>query len=282
MKKIFVAALLIALCMTLFLAAGCGSQTGDSTPGSGTEETTGTETDTAVETGAGSDSGSKGSPEPTGGLPAWAPDPQADPPPSLQPWAREAQDKSKTLADLTENTIQATITMEDGGEIVLELYPDLAPQAVRNFVYLARLGFYDGLKFHRIMAGFMIQGGCPDSTGSGNPGYSIWGEFALNGFKNELAHKPGIVSMARSQNPYYNSAGSQFFIVHGRADFLDGEYAAFGAVISGMDVVDKIAGTPNSGDNGKVAPENMPVIKSIVIDDDIELPEPEKIPRAAR
>ena len=174
-----------------------------------------------------------------------------------------------------ENTIQATITMEDGGVIVLELYPNLAPQSVCNFVYLARQGFYDGLKFHRIMKGFMIQGGCPDGNGTGNPGYSIKGEFEENGFKNDLSHTRGVVSMARSQ--IFDSAGSQFFIVHGDSDFLDGSYAAFGKVISGMDVVDRLAATPNSGGNGAVAPSDMPVIKTITIDDDIELPEPDKL-----
>jgi len=183
------------------------------------------------------------------------------------------------MAELKENTIQATITMEDGGVIVVELYPDIAPQSVRNFVHLARLGFYDGLKFHRIMSGFMIQGGCPEATGSGNPGYSIWGEFKSNGFTNNLKHTRGVLSMARGGDPYYNSAGSQFFIMHAASSHLDGDYAAFGFVTSGMDVVDKIAKTPVLNNNGKVAPENMPVIKSIVIDDDTELPEPEKLPR---
>ena len=173
------------------------------------------------------------------------------------------------------NTIRASITMDDGGVIVLELYPDLAPQTVRNFVYLARKGFYDGLKFHRIISGFMIQGGCPDGNGSGGPGYSIKGEFAENGFTNGLKHTRGIISMARAPEP--DSAGSQFFIMHGSAATLDGLYAAFGKVISGMDVVDKIAATPNDGANGSVADANKPIIKSIVIDNAVELPEPEKL-----
>jgi peptidyl-prolyl cis-trans isomerase B (cyclophilin B) len=172
-------------------------------------------------------------------------------------------------------TIQATIKMEDGGVIVLALYPDLAPQTVRNFVYLARKGFYDGLKFHRIISGFMIQGGSPDGSGSGGPGYRIKGEFTENGVVNGLTHTRGVISMARTPEP--NSAGSQFFIMHGNAPNLDGLYAAFGRVISGMDVVDKIAGTPNDGENGSVADSDKPVIKSITIDDDIELPEPEKL-----
>ena len=176
-----------------------------------------------------------------------------------------------------ERTIQATITMEDGGVIVVELYPDLAPQSVRNFVYLARDGFYDGLKFHRIIKGFMIQGGCPLGTGTGNPGYSIKGEFEDNGFTNDLSHTRGVLSMARANDP--DSAGSQFFIVHGDSKFLDGSYAAFGQVTSGMDVVDRLAETPVTDNNGSVAAKNMPVIKSITIDDNIELPEPIRLDR---
>jgi len=177
----------------------------------------------------------------------------------------------------TPGTIQATITMEDGGIIELELYPDVAPQSVRNFVYLARQGFYDGLRFHRIISGFMIQGGCPNGSGTGNPGYSIHGEFKQNGFENDIKHVRGVLSMARAAAP--NSAGSQFFIVHANSPNLDGQYAAFGRVVSGMDVVDRIAATPNNGPNGSVAAANMPVIKTITIDSDIELPEPEKLPR---
>jgi peptidyl-prolyl cis-trans isomerase B (cyclophilin B) len=180
-----------------------------------------------------------------------------------------------SVAGLTANTIRATITMEDGATIVLELYPDLAPQSVCNFVYLARQGFYDGLKFHRIMKDFMIQGGDPEGTGGGGPGYSIKGEFSSNGFTNDLKHTRGVLSMARSND--YNSAGSQFFIMHADYPSLDGAYAAFGRVISGMDVVDKLADTPNSGPNGAVAEEDKPVMKSITINDDIELPEPDMI-----
>ena len=171
--------------------------------------------------------------------------------------------------------ITATIVMDDGGEIVVELYPDIAPQSVYNFVSLARSGFYDGLKFHRIMKGFMIQGGDPVGNGTGGPGYSILGEFSENGVKNDLKHTRGVISMARSNA--YNSAGSQFFIMHDDSAGLDGKYAAFGRVISGMDVVDRIAETPNSGPNGAVAEDDKPVIKSITINSDIELPEPDKI-----
>lgn len=137
--------------------------------------------------------------------------------------------------------IHAAITMEQGGEIKLELYPDLAPITVQNFVDLANKKFYDGLIFHRVISGFMIQGGDPTGTGMGGPGYTIKGEFASNGVKNPISHERGIISMARSQSP--NSAGSQFFIMHAAARYLDGQYAAFGKVIEGMDVVDRIAST---------------------------------------
>ena len=132
-----------------------------------------------------------------------------------------------------------TITMKDGGVIKAELYPDIAPISVDNFVKLAGNGFYNGLIFHRVIPGFMIQGGCPDGTGMGGPGYTIKGEFASNGVKNDLKHVRGVLSMARAMDP--DSAGSQFFIMHETSPHLDGDYAAFGKVIEGMDVVDKIA-----------------------------------------
>ena len=132
-----------------------------------------------------------------------------------------------------------TIEMEDGGKITVELYPEVAPNTVNNFISLVTKGFYDGLIFHRVIPGFMIQGGCPDGTGMGGPGYCIKGEFFFNGIKNDLRHKRGVLSMARSSSP--NSAGSQFFIMHQDAKHLDGQYAAFGKVTSGLDVVDAIA-----------------------------------------
>ena len=134
-----------------------------------------------------------------------------------------------------------TIEMEKVGVIRAELYPGIAPNTVANFVSLVQSGFYDGLIFHRVIPGFMIQGGCPEGTGMGGPGYCIKGEFFFNGFKNEIRHKRGVLSMARSSSP--NSAGSQFFIMHQDAKHLDGQYAAFGKVTSGMDVVDAIAKT---------------------------------------
>ena len=137
---------------------------------------------------------------------------------------------------------QVTITMENGEEIHLELYPDVAPITVANFVDLANSGYYDGLIFHRVINGFMIQGGDPNGDGTGGPGFTIKGEFSANGFKNDLKHTRGVLSMARSMMP--NSAGSQFFIMHQNAPHLDGQYAAFGKVIEGIEVVDQIAATP--------------------------------------
>lgn len=160
-----------------------------------------------------------------------------------------------------ENTVKARIVMESGGVIDLELYPDIAPITVENFENLCEKGFYDGLTFHRIISGFMIQGGDPNGNGTGGPGYSIKGEFEQNGVENGIKHERGVISMARSQD--YDSAGSQFFIMHDDADYLDGAYAAFGKVVSGMDVVDEIAGTPVSYDGQ--TPLEPPVIKSIEI-----------------
>lgn len=134
-----------------------------------------------------------------------------------------------------------TFEMENGGVIKAELYPEIAPNTVNNFVSLVSKGFYDGLIFHRVIRGFMIQGGCPDGTGAGGPGYSIKGEFKQNRFDNNLKHEPGVLSMARTMAP--NSAGSQFFIMHQNSPHLDGAYAAFGKVIEGMDVVNAIAET---------------------------------------
>ena len=132
-----------------------------------------------------------------------------------------------------------TITMENGDVMKAELYPEVAPNTVNNFISLVKKGYYDGLIFHRVIRGFMIQGGCPQGTGMGGPGYSIKGEFSQNGVKNDLKHTEGVLSMARSMMP--NSAGSQFFIMHKDAPHLDGAYAAFGKITEGMNIVDKIA-----------------------------------------
>ena len=165
-----------------------------------------------------------------------------------------------------------TITMENGDVIKAELYPDIAPNTVNNFISLVKKGFYNGLNFHRIINGFMIQGGCPEGTGMGGPNYSIKGEFSQNGFKNDLKHTEGVLSMARSMRP--DSAGSQFFIMHKVAPHLDGAYAAFGKVIEGMDVVNKIATTRTTYGDRPVKEQKM---ASVTVDTfGIDYPEPEK------
>ena len=166
-----------------------------------------------------------------------------------------------------------TIEMENGDIIKAELYPDIAPNSVKNFISLINKGYYDGLIFHRVIAGFMIQGGCPDGTGMGGPGYSIPGEFSQNGFKNELKHTRGVLSMARSMFP--DSAGSQFFIMHKNAPHLDGAYAAFGKVTEGMDAVDRIAETRV---NMQDRPLNPQVMKKVTVETFGEnYGEPEKV-----
>lgn len=162
------------------------------------------------------------------------------------------------------------IEMENGGRITLEMDRDAAPNTVKNFLYLASNGFYDGLEFHRVISGFMIQGGCPDSTGMGGPGHSIKGEFAANGFNNPLKHKRGVISMARSMNP--NSAGSQFFIMHADAPHLDGQYAAFGRVTDGMDVVDEIASVSTDGYDRPMFSMKMKSVK-VINEGEIEKPD---------
>lgn len=144
-----------------------------------------------------------------------------------------------------------TIQMENGKEIKIELYPDIAPVTVENFTKLVKQGFYDGLIFHRVIPGFMIQGGCPDGTGMGGPGHNIKGEFRANGVENNLKHSRGVISMARSGSP--NSAGSQFFLMHADSPHLDGQYAAFGKVVEGLDVIDEIAAVATDrGDRPRV------------------------------
>ena len=155
-----------------------------------------------------------------------------------------------------------TIEMQNGDIMKAELYPEVAPNTVNNFVSLVKKGYYDGLIFHRVINGFMIQGGCPDGTGMGGPGYEIKGEFSNNGVKNDISHVRGTISMARSTDP--DSASSQFFIVQSDSTYLDGDYAAFGHVTSGMDIVDKICkdAKPSDG-NGTIAKDQQPVIESI-------------------
>ncbi len=164
-----------------------------------------------------------------------------------------------------------TITMENGDVIKAELYPEIAPNTVNNFISLIKKGFYDGLIFHRVIYGFMIQGGCPDGTGMGGPGYDIKGEFAYNGFKNDLKHTEGVLSMARAMHP--DSAGSQFFIMHKNSPHLDGQYAAFGKVIEGMDAVNKIAETDVDYNDRPLETQRM---QSVTVDTmGVDYPEPE-------
>lgn len=173
------------------------------------------------------------------------------------------------MADITPIV---TIEMDSGKKIVVELYPKVAPNTVNNFVSLVNKGFYDGTIFHRVIPGFMIQGGDPQGTGMGGPGYGIKGEFASNGFKNDLKHTEGVLSMARSQSP--NSAGSQFFIMTATSPHLDGQYAAFGKVTEGLDVVQEIVNQPR---NRQDRPDTPQVMKKVTVDTfGVTAPEPEK------
>lgn len=165
-----------------------------------------------------------------------------------------------------------TITMKSGDTIKAELYPEIAPNTVNNFISLINKGFYDGLTFHRVIFGFMIQGGCPEGTGMGGPGYSIKGEFSANGFKNDLKHSEGVLSMARSRMP--DSAGSQFFIMHHPALHLDGQYASFGKVVDGMEVVKEIAKSRTDAMDKPLEPQ---IIEKMTVNTfGVEYPEPEK------
>ncbi|MCR4897536.1 MAG: peptidylprolyl isomerase [Lachnospiraceae bacterium] len=167
-----------------------------------------------------------------------------------------------------------TITMENGGVIKAELYPEIAPNTVNNFLSLIGKGFYDGVIFHRVIEGFMIQGGDPEGTGMGGPGYCIKGEFSQNGFPNDLKHTPGVLSMARTNIP--DTAGSQFFIMHKNSPFLDGSYAAFGKVIEGMEVVEAIATTATDGND---RPKEVQKMKSVTAETfGVTYPEPETLP----
>ena len=165
-----------------------------------------------------------------------------------------------------------TITMENGDVMKAELYPEIAPNTVNNFISLIQKNFYDGVIFHRVIRGLMLQGGDPEGTGMGGPGYHIKGEFSNNGFKNDLKHTPGVLSMARTMIP--DSAGSQFFIMHQTSPHLDGEYAAFGKVIEGMDIVNKIAEMPTDYRDRPLEDQKM---KSVTVETfGVEYPEPEK------
>ena len=165
-----------------------------------------------------------------------------------------------------------TFKMKDGGVIKAELYPEIAPNTVKNFVSLVKHGFYDGLIFHRVIPGFMIQGGCPDGTGMGGPGYSIKGEFTRNAFKNELKHTKGVLSMARTMA--FDSAGSQFFIMTADAPHLDGQYASFGKVIEGMDVAERIVNVDRDYNDKPLADQ---VMESVTVENADNMEEPETL-----
>ena len=166
-----------------------------------------------------------------------------------------------------------TFEMENGDIMKAELYPEIAPNTVNNFISLVQNGFYDGLIFHRVIRGFMIQGGCPDGTGMGGPGYTIKGEFSHNGFANDLRHTEGVLSMARAMHP--DSAGSQFFIMHKNSPHLDGAYAAFGKITEGMDIVNKIAETATDYSDRPLEEQKM---KKVTVDTmGVEYPAPERV-----
>jgi peptidyl-prolyl cis-trans isomerase B (cyclophilin B) len=181
--------------------------------------------------------------------------------------------KKRGIIIMSEKNPIVTIEMENGELIKVELYPEIAPNTVNNFLSLVKKGYYDGLIFHRVIANFMIQGGCPQSMGTGGPGYGIKGEFKLNGFQNDLAHDEGVISMARSASP--NSAGSQFFIMHKKSPHLDGQYAAFGKVIEGMDTVNKIAVTMTDFSDRPREDQRMKKVTAETFG--VEYPEPEKM-----
>ena len=166
-----------------------------------------------------------------------------------------------------------TITMQNGSVMKAELYPSVAPNTVNNFISLIQKGFYNGLTFHRVIRGFMLQSGCPDGTGTGGPGYHIKGEFSQNGFANDLKHTEGVLSMARAMHP--NSAGSQFFIMHKAAPHLDGSYAAFGKITEGMDVVNTIAECMTNYNDKPIQPQ---IMQSVTVDTfGVDYPQPEKV-----
>lgn len=190
-----------------------------------------------------------------------------------------SSDEKNEEPEFTSGNPVATITVKDYGTMKVELYYDKAPNTVLNFISLANKGFYDGLTFHRIYAGFMIQGGCPEGNGTGDPGYSIKGEFSSNGFDNDLVHERGVISMARSNDP--DSAGSQFFIMHQDSPHLDGQYAAFGKVIEGLEVLDAIAEsevTINMSSGEMSTPVKPVIIESVTVDTHgVDYAEPETL-----
>ena len=196
-------------------------------------------------------------------------------------WLYTSQTDFATISDKISNLTRGrimnnpivTFEMESGDIFKAELYPEVAPNTVNNFISLVNKGFYNGLIFHRVIKGFMIQGGCPEGVGTGGPGYKIKGEFSMNGFKNELKHTPGVLSMARAMHP--DSAGSQFFVMHKTSPHLDGQYAAFGCVTEGLEVVNAIACTRTTWGDKPVKPQ---VMKKVTVETfGVTYPEPETV-----
>ncbi|WP_046225665.1 peptidylprolyl isomerase [Paenibacillus dauci] len=243
----------VLVCAALFLIiAGCGNNNGTS---SSTTGQTGTSNSTET-------NGTTGSTGTTGDQSGSTATDTAQTP--------SATDNSADFKQANDPIV--TVEMDDGQKIEIELYPKAAPNSVNNFISLVKKGFYDGLTFHRVIPGFMIQGGDPKGDGTGDPGYSIPGEFQANGVQNDLKHTAGVLSMARSDDP--NSAGSQFFLMVADAPHLDGGYAAFGKVISGMEEVNKIVNLPK---DMKDKPNTPPVMKKVTVDTKgVDYPEPEK------
>ncbi|WP_239616257.1 peptidylprolyl isomerase [Cohnella mopanensis] len=227
-----------------------------------------------IVTGCGAKEKARNSTDPTAstGAAASTPTPTPSPSPSPSPSPTEEASPMNGVDTSGDNPI-VTIEMDSGKIIKVELYPKVAPNTVNNFISLVKKGFYDGTIFHRIIPGFMIQGGDPDGTGMGGPDYSIAGEFTQNGFENNLKHTAGVLSMARAQNP--DSAGSQFFLMVADAPHLDGAYAAFGKVTEGMDVVNEIVKLPRDAND---RPDTPPVMKKVTVDTrGADAPEPEVI-----
>ncbi|WP_322907504.1 peptidylprolyl isomerase [Paenibacillus campi] len=245
--------LLLMFSALMLVLAGCGNTSG----GNGAGQSSSTSSSSQTESGTTGSDGSASSSEQSGST-------------STDSNTASASDNSASFHQANDPIV--TIEMADGKKIEIELFPKAAPNTVNNFISLVKKGFYDGLTFHRVIPGFMIQGGDPNGNGTGGPGYTIPGEFKANNVQNDLKHTRGIISMARANDP--NSGGSQFFIMVGDAPQLDGQYAAFGKVISGMDEVDKIVNLPRDNMD---KPNTPPVMKKVTVDTKgVNYPDPEK------
>ncbi|ANS73379.1 peptidylprolyl isomerase [Paenibacillus yonginensis] len=257
-RNLFTPALLALMLVFVFALTACGNKPEASNAGNSTQTSGSNASGNAGDSADSSEAPSSEAPASTG--------PVADDP------SKEVQPDPAFTS--TDNPV-VTIEMKTGNQIQIELYPKAAPNTVNNFISLVQKGFYDGTKFHRVIPGFMIQGGDPQGNGTGGPGYSIAGEFTTNGVKNDLKHTRGVISMARAQDP--NSGGSQFFIMVADADYLDGQYAAFGKVIKGMSTVDAIVNLPRDS-NDMPADNDLDVMSKVTVDTKGKTyPEPEKV-----